>query len=41
MAEFLAYRILQEKLEFGKVPESLKAEVREILAELDKQELAE
>lgn len=40
MAEFLAYRILDGKLEFTKVPASLKEEVRTILVDLDHEELA-
>lgn len=41
MAEFLVYRILQGKLAFAKVPERLKADVKDILTELGKPELAE
>lgn len=41
MAEFLAYRILQGKLTFVKVPERLKADVKAILTEMGKPELAE
>lgn len=41
MAEFLAYRILQGKLTFAKVPERLKAEVKSILTEMGEPELAE
>lgn len=41
MAEFLAYRILQGKLTFSKVPERLKADVKEILTDMGKPELAE
>lgn len=40
MAEFLAYRILDGKLEFTKVPASLKEEVRTILVDLGHEELA-
>lgn len=39
MAEFLAYRILDGKLEFEKVPEVLKEEVRVILIDLGHEEL--
>ena len=41
MAEFLAYRILQGKLEFSKGPARLKEDVRVILVELGKAEMAE
>ena len=41
MAEFLAYRILQDKLTFAKVPDRLKADVKAVLTELGKPELAE
>ena len=41
MAEFLAYRILDGKLTYAKVPERLKAEVKTILTELGHAELAE
>lgn len=37
MAEFLAYRILDEKLKFSQVPKSLKEDVRRILIELQKE----
>lgn len=40
MANFLAYRILDEKLTFGEVPASLKSEVKRILTELGHEELA-
>ena len=40
MAEFLAYRILDKKLVFSKVPDSLKDEVRAILVEYGHEELA-
>lgn len=40
MAEFLAYRVLDGKLEFRKVPTSLKDEVRSILSDLGYTELA-
>lgn len=39
MAEFLAFRILDKKLEFSKVPASLKDEVRSILIEIGYDEL--
>ena len=41
MAEFLAYRIIQGKLSYEKVPEKLKAEIKTILAELGHPDLAE
>lgn len=41
MAEFLAYRILQGKLIFAKVPERLQKDVKEILVDMGKPELAE
>lgn len=41
MAEFLAYRILDGKLTYTKVPERLKADVKVILTEMGKAELAE
>lgn len=41
MAEFLAYRILDGKLEFEKVPEVLKEEVKAILVDMGHKELAE
>ena len=41
MAEFLAYRIVQGKLTYQKVPERLKEEVKTILTELGYQELTE
>lgn len=40
MAEFLAYRVLDGKLEFRKVPTSLKDEVRSILTDLGYAKLA-
>lgn len=40
MAEFLAYRILDGKLEFEKVPEVLKEEVKAILVDMGHEELA-
>lgn len=40
MANFLVYRILDEKLTFGEVPASLKGEVKRILIELGHEELA-
>lgn len=40
MAEFLAYRVLDGKLKFRKVPLSLKDEVRSILTDLGYAELA-
>lgn len=39
MANFLAYRILDGKLAFEKVPQALKEEVRKILIELGHEEL--
>jgi len=39
MAEFLAYRILDGKLEYSKVPASLKEEVKAILIDLGHEEL--
>lgn len=39
MAEFLAYRILDNKLEFDKVPASLKDEVKAILVDMGKEDL--
>lgn len=39
MAEFLAYRILDGKLEFDKVPISLKEEVKAILVDMGHEEL--
>lgn len=33
MAEFLAYRIIQGKLTYGKVPTKLKEQVKQILIE--------
>ncbi len=39
MANFLAYRILDGKLTFEKVPQALKEEVRNILIELGHEEL--
>lgn len=39
MANFLAYRILDGKLTFEKVPQALKEEVRKILIELGHEEL--
>lgn len=39
MAEFLAYRILDGKTTFEKVPTKLKEEVRQILVELGHEEL--
>ena len=41
MAEFLAYRILQGKLTFAKVPAKLKDDVKAILTDLGKADLAE
>ena len=41
MAEFLAYRILQGKLTYEKVPAKLKTDVKAILTELGHPELAE
>lgn len=41
MAEFLAYRILQGKLNYEKVPAKLKADVKAILTDLGHPELAE
>lgn len=41
MAEFLAYRILSGKLTYAKVPDRLKAEVKAILIDVGKPELAE
>lgn len=41
MAEFLAYRILQGKLTFSNVPERLKADVKAVLVDMRKPELAE
>lgn len=41
MAEFLAYRILDGKLTYAKVPDRLKADVKAILTDLGKPELAE
>lgn len=40
MAEFLAYRILDGKLEFNAVPKMLKEKVRLILIDLGSEELA-
>lgn len=40
MAEFLAYRIMQGKLTFDKVPASLKEQVRMVLIECGCEELA-
>ena len=40
MAEFLAYRILDGKLEFEKLPEVLKEEVKSILVDIGKEDLA-
>lgn len=39
MAEFLAYRILDSKLEFDKVPASLKEEVKNNLVDMGHEEL--
>ena len=39
MEEFLAYRILEGKLEYKKVPARLKERVKEILVELGHAEL--
>ncbi len=39
MAEFLAYRILDEKLEYSNVPTVLKDEVKAILIDLGHEEL--
>lgn len=39
MAEFLAYRIIQGKLRFAKVPATLKEQVRTILIECGCEEL--
>lgn len=41
MAEFLAYRILDGKLGFSKVPKVLKESVKKILSESGHPELAE
>jgi hypothetical protein len=41
MAEFLAYRILSDKLNFSKIPNVLKEEVKAILVDLGYGELAE
>ena len=40
MTEFLAYRVLDGKLEFSKVPTKFKSEVRNILIDLGHEELA-
>ena len=40
MAEFLAYRILEGKLEFKKVPSVLKEEVKAVLVDTGHEELA-
>ena len=40
MAEFLAYRILDGKLAFERVPKCLKADVKAVLANLGNPELA-
>lgn len=39
MAEFLAYRILDDKLEYANVPTVLKDEVKAILIDLGHEEL--
>ena len=39
MAEFLAYRILEGKLEYKKVPAKLKEQVKTILVDLGHAEL--
>lgn len=39
MAEFLAYRILEKKLTFNKVPFSLREDVKRILVEVGHEEL--
>ena len=39
MANFLVYRILDEKLTYDKVPQALKAEVKRILIELVHEDL--
>lgn len=39
MANFLVYRILDEKLTYDKVPQALKAEVKRILIELGHEDL--
>lgn len=41
MAEFLAYRIIVGKLEYSKVPDSLKADVKRVLVESDCGDLAQ
>lgn len=41
MAEFLAYRILNGKLNFNKIPKALKEEVKTILTDLGYGELTE
>lgn len=40
MVEFLAYRILDGKLEFKKVPATLKDGVRTVLKDLGREDLA-
>lgn len=40
MAEFLAYRILDDKLTFSKVPVTLKGAVKQILTDMGHAELA-
>lgn len=39
MAEFLAYRIIQGKLTYGKVPTKIKGQVKQILIESGCEEL--
>lgn len=39
MANFLVYRILDEKLTYDKVPKALKEEVKQVLIELGQEEL--
>lgn len=41
MAEFLAYRILQGKLTYSKVPAKLKDAVKDILIDLGRDDLTE
>lgn len=41
MANFLVYRILDDKLKYSQVPTSLKADVKRILTELGYEDLAQ
>ena len=39
MAEFLAYRILEGKLTFARVPKALREDVRQVLIDLGRENL--